>query len=127
MRKSAAQFSRELYVALSATPEREHRQIIHGFLKSLALSRRSGLKSRIVDAFARLALAAEGKTAGTITTAREIDASTRRKSAKQSPDVAFDYAAQTDLVGGAVIRVGDTMLDGSVRGRLDRLRQTLVH
>ena len=30
------------------------------------------------------------------------------------------------LVGGAVIRAGDTVIDGSVRGRLDKLREALA-
>ena len=30
------------------------------------------------------------------------------------------------LVGGAVIRAGDTVIDGSVRGRLDKLREALT-
>lgn len=31
-----------------------------------------------------------------------------------------------DLLGGALIRAGDTVIDGSVRGRLDKLSETLV-
>jgi F-type H+-transporting ATPase subunit delta len=29
------------------------------------------------------------------------------------------------LLGGAVIRAGDTVIDGSVRGKLDKLAETL--
>jgi F0F1-type ATP synthase delta subunit len=31
-----------------------------------------------------------------------------------------------DLIGGLTIRVGDRLLDASVRGRLERLRDQLV-
>lgn len=31
------------------------------------------------------------------------------------------------LIGGAVIRAGDTVIDGSVRGRLNRLNESLKH
>jgi F0F1-type ATP synthase delta subunit len=30
------------------------------------------------------------------------------------------------LLGGLVVRVGDRLIDGSVRGRLERLRNQLV-
>ena len=30
------------------------------------------------------------------------------------------------LLGGVVVRVGDRLIDGSVRGRLERLRNQLV-
>ena len=39
-------------------------------------------------------------------------------------------ALQTDvdesLIGGLVVRVGDRLIDGSVRGRLERLRNQLA-
>jgi F-type H+-transporting ATPase subunit delta len=30
------------------------------------------------------------------------------------------------LIGGAVVRIGSTIYDGSVRGRLDRMKQELI-
>ena len=36
------------------------------------------------------------------------------------------YAHDQHLIGGFVARVGDTIFDGSVRGRLQRLRTTLM-
>jgi len=37
-----------------------------------------------------------------------------------------NYSIDPALLGGAVIRVGDTVYDGSVRNQLDRLRHRLV-
>jgi F-type H+-transporting ATPase subunit delta len=31
----------------------------------------------------------------------------------------------SDLIGGAVIRAGDTVIDGSIRGKLNKLAETL--
>jgi F-type H+-transporting ATPase subunit delta len=36
------------------------------------------------------------------------------------------YALQSDLLGGAVVRIGDTIYDGSVKNRLNRMRQHLA-
>lgn len=40
--------------------------------------------------------------------------------------VALDHRVDPTLVGGLVVRVGDRLIDGSVRGRLERLRNRLV-
>ena len=39
-----------------------------------------------------------------------------------------ELSVETDptLLGGLVVRVGDRLIDGSVRGRLERLRSQLV-
>jgi F-type H+-transporting ATPase subunit delta len=36
------------------------------------------------------------------------------------------YSLQSDLLGGAVVRIGDTIYDGSLKNRLNRMRQHLA-
>jgi F-type H+-transporting ATPase subunit delta len=40
--------------------------------------------------------------------------------------VELDVQVDPSLLGGLVVRVGDRLIDGSVRGRLERLRNQLV-
>ncbi len=40
-------------------------------------------------------------------------------------DIKFDFRVDSDLLGGLIIRVGDVLLDDSVRGKLRHLRQKL--
>ena len=40
--------------------------------------------------------------------------------------VELDLTVDPSLLGGLVVRVGDRLIDGSVRGRLERLRNQLV-
>ncbi len=40
-------------------------------------------------------------------------------------EVKMSSRVDTSLLGGAVIRAGDMVIDGSVRGRLDKLREAL--
>jgi len=40
--------------------------------------------------------------------------------------VELEERVDTDLIGGLTVRVGDQLLDASVRGRLERLRNQLV-
>lgn len=42
-------------------------------------------------------------------------------------EVKLDYAVDDSLLGGLVVRVGDLVIDSSVRGKLERLRATLVN
>jgi len=66
-----------------------------------------------------------------IVTARELTAAEREalmvevgKLAGAKVDATFKLDAT--ILGGTVVRIGSTVYDGSVRGRLDRLKQALV-
>ena len=45
---------------------------------------------------------------------------------KYEKDIALTSRTDTSLIGGAVIRAGDMVVDGSVRGRLTKLVETLL-
>ena len=40
-------------------------------------------------------------------------------------EVSMSSDVDGSLIGGAIIRAGDTVIDGSVRGRLDKLSETI--
>ena len=44
---------------------------------------------------------------------------------KYANEVNLTSSVDTDLIGGAVIRAGDTVIDGSIRGKLNKLAETL--
>lgn len=63
-----------------------------------------------------------------VESAVELDESTRQRivadlTAKYGPGLAVEYTITPELIGGLRMRVGDDVLDGSVKGRLDRLAQ----
>lgn len=66
-----------------------------------------------------------------IVSARKLDEPERRELEKQIGNltggtVEAQYEEDSSLLGGAVVQVGSTVYDGSVRGRLDRLREELI-
>ena len=46
--------------------------------------------------------------------------------AKFDKDISIESRVDESLIGGAIIRAGDTVIDGSVRGKLTKLAETLV-
>jgi F-type H+-transporting ATPase subunit delta len=40
-------------------------------------------------------------------------------------EIQLSSRVDTRLLGGAIIRAGDTVIDGSIRGKLDKLSETL--
>lgn len=62
--------------------------------------------------------------------AQELDAEQQQKlsdalSAKLERKVNMQVSLDKSLLGGAVIRAGDTVIDGSIRGRLAKLAESL--
>ena|SRR5271165_5486684 len=53
---------------------------------------------------------------------REVESRVERMTGKK---VRASYASNPELLGGVVVRVGDTIYDGSVRGQLEKMRQDL--
>lgn len=81
--------------------------------------------------FRRLDNAQRGITEATATAAAPLTKDERRvltQRLEQMTGGEVELAVEVDpsLLGGLVVRVGDRMIDGSVRGRLERLRNQLV-
>jgi F-type H+-transporting ATPase subunit delta len=65
-------------------------------------------------------------TAAAELTPSEVKALTKRLEQLTGGRVELDVQVDPSLLGGLVVRVGDRLIDGSVRGRLERLRNRLV-
>jgi F-type H+-transporting ATPase subunit delta len=66
-----------------------------------------------------------------VVTARPLQAEERAKLEKEVAELAgtrvnATFRQDKSLIGGAVVRIGSTIYDGSVRGRLERLKERLV-
>jgi F-type H+-transporting ATPase subunit delta len=92
---------------------------------------RSGDARAVADAFNRLADAAEGIVHAEVTTAvvltdAEVQSIAGRLGEQLSAAVTVATRVDPSIVGGLVVRVGDRMIDGSIRTRLRELRRELV-
>ena len=86
---------------------------------------------RVAAEFRRLDDARQGIVHATATSASELTqdevrALTARLEQQTGGRVALDVQVDPSLLGGLIVRVGDRLIDGSVRGRLERLRNQLI-
>lgn len=65
-------------------------------------------------------------TAALALTAGETEALQKKVAAMTGKTVDLRVEVDDSLIGGLTVRVGDTLYDASVRGRLERLRERLV-
>jgi len=96
------------------------------FVKVLAENDRLSLLPEIGAQFETLKANAEGTLEATITSAQEltqaqIDDLVAGLKAKFNRAVNVQVAVDPELIGGAVIAIGDQVMDGSVKGRLQRM------
>jgi len=125
MKKTPLTYARELHTALLGSSEATRPMIIRNFLTGLARARKTNLRARISVAFTDLALGAEGYRAGTVTTRGELDQASRAMLKKTFKNVIFEERTDPSLLGGAIVEVEDTLVDGSVRANLERLKQEI--
>ena len=86
---------------------------------------------RLAAEFRRLDDERQGITRATVTSALplepdEVRALTERLERTTGGRVALDTQTDPSLLGGLVVLLGDRLIDGSVRSRLERLRNQLV-
>ena len=101
------------------------------FIRLLAENRRLGLLPEIAQGFEQLRADAERTIEATVRSASPLGDQERAALAqalKKRLDREVTLKCETDprLIGGAVIRAGDLVIDGSVRGKLERLGLALA-
>lgn len=105
----------------------------HGvnFLKLLLEYGRVDVLPEIADRFDALKADVENTLDVTVTSATTLSAAQQKEietalKARLGRDVNLSTEIDEDLIGGAVIRAGDVVIDGSVRARLEGLSNALI-
>lgn len=101
------------------------------FLQKLVTNRRQTLIPEVAAEFGKLVDAAEGRVHARVTVARAMSeedqgALTAALSKALGKTVVPHVAVQAGILGGVIVRIGDTVMDGSVRRRLGALRNAMV-
>jgi len=103
----------------------------HNFVKLLAENRRLTLFPEIAALFEELRADAEGTLEATVITAKPISDEQQQQmanalKARFNREVVLQVEIDESIIGGAIIRAGDTVIDGSARGKLEKFAHALV-
>jgi F-type H+-transporting ATPase subunit delta len=113
----------ELFIAIGGPGLGEYGK---NFVHTLATNRRLGFLPEIAAMFEKLKAESENTADVTVVSAAPLDAEQQRKYAaalekRLKRDVRLHVEVDPKLLGGAVLRADDLVIDGSLRGRLARL------
>jgi F-type H+-transporting ATPase subunit delta len=105
----------------------------HGtnFVKLLLENRRAAVLPEISTHFEALKAKVENSVDATVTSAtklsdKQVDEIGAALKARLGRDVRIETEIDENLIGGAVIRAGDVVIDGSLRARLEGLATALI-
>lgn len=101
------------------------------FLQTLVAKRRQMLLPEIAREYGLLVDHAEGRVHASVTLAREASAEDHAALSAQlsralGATVVPHVTVRPEIIGGLVVRVGDTVMDGSIRRRLGVLRRRML-
>ena len=101
------------------------------FLQSVIRHRRQALIPEIAVQYHALVDEVEGRVHAQVTISREPDAKLEktvsdRLSKVLNKTVVPHFTVDESILGGTIIRIGDTVMDGSVKRRLERLRRRMM-
>src|SRR3954469_12796822 len=101
------------------------------FVESVVTHRRQMLIPEIAQAYSDLVDQAENRMHANVTVARDADEETRTVIAERlskifAKTVVPHLTVDPRILGGVVVRVGDTVMDGSVRRKLGTLRTRML-
>ena len=100
------------------------------FLRALAENRRLHLLPLIAEQFEKLRADVEGVVDVLVIAAREIAAPQQKRlegalAKRLGREVRMHTQINESLIGGAIVQAGDLVIDGSLKGRLERLGSAL--
>jgi len=106
-------------------------KIIRNFLFVIADHRRTQLIPEIVATFQQVLRQRQGVAEAEIASAVELSAAQKKELAATlarltGKKIEPKYSLDPALLGGAVVRIGDTIYDGSLRSRLNEMRARLA-
>src|SRR5262249_26365695 len=107
-------------------------KLLRNFAAVLIEHKRIGQIGEITELFRkemdqRMGIADAKVSSARALTAAEKKSLEQRLAAVTGKTVRATYAEDTTLLGGAVVRIGSMVYDGSVRGQLRRIKENLVN
>jgi len=129
---TSSQYAQALYQLTKNKPENEVNVVIEKFVNNLRQNGLTGKVNEIIKKFIEIYNKENGILQAKITTARELNEEMiekikdKLKEEYQAEKIELETMIDKKLKGGIKIIVGEDILDGSIAGRLLKLRKNLI-
>lgn len=131
MKFSARQYAEALFDSLNDTDPKDQEIVLDNFVRILADNGNLREFPEIASEFEKLSLQAKGIKPVTVTSAHPISPGNEKVILESlnkiiKSKVKLNKEIDENLIGGAVIEIDDTIIDGSVKNSLEQLKTRLI-
>ena len=120
------QYAIALYESTRRLPEEETNKTIKNFVGVLKKNNDLSLSEKIIDEYQNYCRRKKNIVKVQITSSKKISGDTINALTKKlGQTIEIEQKTDEGLIGGAVIRIGDILIDGSVKKKLERLRKSV--
>jgi F-type H+-transporting ATPase subunit delta len=128
MKLTVTQYAQALYDAVHETGPKDHDKVLDNFVKILAENGDLGKYEDIEKEFKRVEREAKGIKEANTTFAHGLEKNHQimdELNKVVGGKVEFKTSVDESIIGGVVVRVDDTLIDGSVKTQLENLNKEL--
>jgi len=132
MRISPKQYAQTLYDLTDGKSKPDISKSVADFARYLHKERKLKLADRIIEQFGKIYNNEKNIVEAEVRTAEKLSAGTEKKVKEyvekkyNAKEVVLKNIVDESVKGGIIVKVGDEVMDGSLRGKLERLRKILV-
>lgn len=123
---NAKKFARVLIDAVEGKSQAEMEEIISEFIVYLSQNRLLSWWREIARGVESVWKEKYGVANVAVTSAHPLSEKSRQALEKAAPGADLVETVDPELIGGAIVRIDDRIIDGSILGALNSLKQTLV-
>lgn len=127
MRYSKEQYAQALYEALQDSAPKSHDRVIDNFIKTLKNNGDLGSYETIIETYETYDKEQRGVREVEITTASDKVSKSVIDDLNKivGKNATITHTTDDKIIGGVVIKVDDTLIDGSIKNHLNNLENTL--
>lgn len=129
MKFTHKQYAQALHEAITDTAPKDQDKVIDNFIEILKSKGDLAEYEKIIEAYESYDREQRGVTEVEVTTTADTKVSKPildELNKLVGKDTEIKERVDNNIIGGVVIRAGDTLIDGSVRNQLNQLRQNLT-
>jgi len=131
MKITSKQYAQALYESVEGKNKKEIEEAIRNFARLLVVRRETAMVSEIIKYFLEISEKAEAVARAKVKTARPLDKSTAAEIKKYlmrllaAKEIILETEIDPGILGGIVIQYKDKVIDGSLRAKLEALREKM--